>query len=170
MTRFTLSQPNQIRGDQLAAEIREDVTTTATPTVDDVVFYPPSEVLVVGVPEGDEPVVQGVVSAHVPQAFYFPEDYERQQAQYAGAALAYYKQGLGQLSAADKAYAILGRVFAIRDGADEGVVLGIVDRATAVAYITSKAEWQGLPASAKAWIGDELEALALVLQALLLVM
>lgn len=74
---FTLSSDNQIRGDQLEDEIRND---GASPnTVDtSVVFYPPLTAQIIGVEDGEEAAVQAVVTAHVPLYPYFPEDYEQQ--------------------------------------------------------------------------------------------
>lgn len=78
--------------------------------------------------------------------------------------------GLHGLSANDKGYAIYGRIFAFRNGANQTIIDGITNKATAQAYITGLAEWQALPAAAKNFLAKELEANAGLCTALLLVL
>lgn len=79
-------------------------------------------------------------------------------------------QGLQGLSAEDKSYAIACRIMAHKDGATQQTILSIVDRATAVAYITSKPEWTGATAATRALVGDVLEMVAGITQVLLVVL
>jgi len=78
--------------------------------------------------------------------------------------------GLSGLSTQDRSYAILARIMAFKDGATTQTILAITNRATAVAYVQSKAEWTNLTAAAKAWEGDLLETLAGIVQVMLLVL
>lgn len=78
--------------------------------------------------------------------------------------------GLHGLSAEDKSYAIACRIMAVKDGATQQTILGIVDRPTAVAYITSKPEWTGATVATRALVGDVLEMIAGITQVLLVVL
>lgn len=78
--------------------------------------------------------------------------------------------GLGALNAADKGFAIYGRIFAFRNGANQTVIDGITNKATAQAYITGLPEWQALPVASKAFFAKELEANAGLCTALLLIL
>lgn len=78
--------------------------------------------------------------------------------------------GLHGLSAEDKSYAIACRIMAQKDGADNATIMSIVDRPTAVAYITSKPEWTGATVATRALVGDVLEMVAGITQVLLLVL
>jgi len=73
-------------------------------------------------------------------------------------------RALRALPAEDAAYALMGRAMAYKDGANGATISGIVDRATAAAYITSKPEWSNLTAATKAWTTDSLDMLAYVFQ------
>lgn len=84
------------------------------------------------------------------------------------AAIQAHLDALVGLSAADKAYALMGRMFAVRDGASSAIINAIVDRASAVVYVTSKPTWTSLTSASKLWERDSLEMLALVFQVVLL--
>ncbi len=75
---------------------------------------------------------------------------------------------LAGLPADDKAYALMGRMFAVNDGASQAVISGIVDRNTAKAYVTAKPQWSNLTAASKIWEGQSLDMLAKVFQIMLL--
>lgn len=168
MAIFTLSEPDKIRGDQLRHEI--GIATGLEIDNDAISLIPPVELTIrMSMTAAEIAAVQAVIDAHEPDLLYFPADRERAQAIAAQGNLRQYLSGLRELSPADAAYALLGRSFAVNDGADNPIVMGIVDRGTAAAYITSKGEWNALPATAKQWETDELSALALVLQALIAV-
>jgi hypothetical protein len=78
--------------------------------------------------------------------------------------------GLQDLSSSDKGYAVYVRLMAWRDGADNPTILGIVDKASAVAYVTSKAEWANTPATVKPMLNDMMETNAALCQVLLLIL
>lgn len=83
--------------------------------------------------------------------------------------LAALMSGLEGLSAADKGYALYCRMFAKRNNATPEVLAAIVDRSSAVAYITGLAEWQNLPGAVKQFEAKKLEADAFLCTVLLLV-
>lgn len=78
--------------------------------------------------------------------------------------------GLDGLNAADKGYAVYGRIFAARNGATQQTIDGITNKATAQAYITGLTEWQNMTAASKAFFAKELEANAGLTMVLLLVL
>jgi hypothetical protein len=76
MAYFTLSSPNQIRGDQLADEILVATgVDLGTGIMQHIIFYEP---LTVEIPDGLiaglEAEIQAVVTAHVPDPLYFQWD------------------------------------------------------------------------------------------------
>jgi hypothetical protein len=164
---FNLTAGASFRGDQLADEI-EAATGIALDPVEDLSFYPKrNEVEIQAISDDPGGAVQAVVTAHTQDLQYFPADHEREQANTARTGVKQLAQGLHQLSPHDKAYAVLGRAFAFNDGADPQAILAIDSRAAATAYVTGKQEWADLGPAGKAWAVDELNAFALVLQALL---
>jgi hypothetical protein len=95
---------------------------------------------------------------------------ESNQANSAQSNLKSLMNGLQGLSASDKGYAIYCRLFAWRNGANQATLDAIIDRATAVAYITGLSEWQAMTAASKNFFAKELEANAALCQVLLLVL
>lgn len=95
---------------------------------------------------------------------------EANQALSAKTALKALTNGLHNLSANDKGYALYCRLLAWRDGATQQTINAIVDRPSAVAYITSKPEWINATAATRALLGDILEADAALCMVLLLVL
>jgi hypothetical protein len=95
---------------------------------------------------------------------------EATQAESARNALKALMNGLHGLSASDKGYALYCRLLASRDGASNATINGIVDRPTAVAYVTSKPEWTAATAATRNLIADILEADAALCMVLLLVL
>ncbi len=73
-------------------------------------------------------------------------------------------KALRALPAEDAAYALMGRAMAYRDGASGATIAGIVDRASAAAYLQSKPEWVNLTAASKAWMADLLDMQAYMFQ------
>lgn len=106
--------------------------------------------------------LQGIIDTHD------GTNYEGQQLASADASLAAILVGLEPLSAADAAYALMGRAMARKDGANQATIDGIVDRSTAAAYLTGKPEWVNLTAAAKAWLADQLDMEAVLFQAVIL--
>lgn len=78
--------------------------------------------------------------------------------------------GLHGLSAEEKGYAIYCRLLAYRNNANQQVIFGIVDRATAAAYVTSLPQWTSVPATSKPMLALMLETNAALTQVLLLVL
>lgn len=74
---------------------------------------------------------------------------------------------LSTLSAEDAAYAMMGRAMAVKDGASQVTISGIIDRSTASSYIQGKTEWINLPATAKAWLADQLDMEAMLFQTII---
>lgn len=95
---------------------------------------------------------------------------EAAQANTAKATLQNLMSGLHALSAQDKGYAVYGRIFAARNGANQATVDGITNKATAQAYITGLAEWQNMTAASRAFFAKELEANAGLCMVLMLVL
>jgi hypothetical protein len=73
--RFTLPVPNQIRGRQLLAEIKTALSVNNI----DYVFYPPSEVDVIGITAAQAATVTTVIANHVPNPTYFPDEQDASQ-------------------------------------------------------------------------------------------
>jgi hypothetical protein len=92
------------------------------------------------------------------------------QANSAKTALQNLMTGLEGLSAEDKGYAIYCRLMAYRNNATQQVIFGIVDRATAAAYVTSLPQWTNVPATSKPMMQLMLETNAALTQVLLLVL
>lgn len=113
--------------------------------------------------------VQTVIDAHNP-ANLTTQQQEVNQAATAGNVLKALMAGLHGLSAADKGYALYGRIFASRNGASQPTIDGITDKASAVAYITGLAQWQAMTAASRAFFAMELEANAGMCMVLLLVL
>jgi hypothetical protein len=112
---------------------------------------------------------QALVDAHDNAALMAAEQDAAQVAN-ANASMISLLSGLAQLTAEDAAYALMGRAMAHKDGASQAVIDGIVDRATAAAYLTGKTEWVNLPAAAKAWLADHLDMEAVLFQAVIIVL
>lgn|SRR5574341_468345 len=74
---------------------------------------------------------------------------------------------LSNLSAEDAAYALMGRAMALKDGASQITISGIIDRATAASYLQNKIEWINLPATAKSWLVDHLDMEAMLFQSII---
>lgn len=68
--------------------------------------------------------------------------------------------GLSGLSAQDKGYVVLGRIFAQNDGANNATIMAITTRAQATTYVTGRANWLAVPSAARPMLGDMLEAQA----------
>jgi hypothetical protein len=116
--------------------------------------------------EGNAAALQAVLDAHDPDALSTEQqDAANRAAQNQDLAVVLpHLKALRALPAEDAAYALMGRAMAYKDGASGEVINGIVDRATAAAYITSKDEWANLPATSKAWTADMLDMFAFILQ------
>jgi hypothetical protein len=95
---------------------------------------------------------------------------ETAQAVNAKTALQQLMTGLHGLSAEDKGYAIYCRLLAYRNNATQQVIFGIVDRATAAAYVTSLPQWTNVPATSKPMMALMLETNAALTQVLILVL
>jgi hypothetical protein len=95
---------------------------------------------------------------------------EASQASAAKTALKALMTGLHGLSANDKGYALYCRMMALRDGATQQTINNIVDRPSAVSYVTSKPEWTAATAATRALLADVLEADATMCMVLLLVL
>lgn len=162
---FELATP-AIRGDQLADEIYQAVGLELDPTVD-ILYRPLLEVEIIPVASDPAGEIQAVVDTHVPDQEYFTEDLEAQQADAARAAMYEYSRGLHGLTPHDRAYTIFGRAFAVNDGLTLPEVLAIDSKSAAQSYVSAKPEFQALAAAERAWVVDELNAIALVLQVLL---
>lgn len=78
--------------------------------------------------------------------------------------------GLGGLSVEDRSYAITARVMAYKDGATNGVILGISSKASAQAYVTSKPEWGTVPNTVRPMLIDMLETMAGMAQVIMLIL
>ena len=65
--------------------------------------------------------------------------------------------GLDELSARDATYVVLARRMALAAGANPDT---ITDRASAIAYVTGRADWAALPAAARTFLGDFIIAAA----------
>ena len=166
---FTLSSPDAIRGDQLTDEINNDSGNSITELDNDQLsFLGPVTVLIADgvVPDGEEDAVQDVVSAHVPTALYFEEDYDRAQAVSAEDNLRSIKQGLNRLDPEDLGYVLIGRSIAKANGASAAEIANIVDLQTARNYVMATAEWQALPSVAQDWFVLSLKAEAIRWQVL----
>jgi hypothetical protein len=161
---FTLSTSGQIRGNQLIDEIYQ---ATGVQIDEDRFLYRSPDQVEADVPADRIDDVQAVVTAHVPDPLYFISDHEHSQGISARDTMRQYAEGLHLLSPHDKAYAVLGRAFAANDGSDLPTILAIDSKASAQAYVASKPEFQALTPDGRAWVADELNAIALVLQTLL---
>lgn len=118
-------------------------------------FVTPMELTV-----SDEATIQGVIDAHD------PVDYVANQR---ASILTFAKpqfRALRALPPEDAGYALMARILAFNDGASGAVINGIVDRTTAADYVLAKPEWVNLPASAKAWLTDQLDMHAGIYQLL----
>lgn len=113
--------------------------------------------------------VQAVVNAHNP-ALLTTAQQETEQATNAKTALQQLMMGLHGLSAEDKGYAIYCRLLAHRNNASPQVIFGIVNRATAAAYVTSLPQWNNVPATSKPMLALMMETNAALTQVLLLVL
>ena len=72
---FTLPNPNEIHGHQLADEILQ---ATGIDVINRYSFIPPDRVKITGEDiEESAAAIQAVIDAHVPDPLYFPEDRER---------------------------------------------------------------------------------------------
>ena len=72
---FTLTNPNEIHGDQLVDEI---LIETGIDVSNRYSFCPPDKVKITGEDiEESAAAIQAVIDAHVPDPLYFPEDRER---------------------------------------------------------------------------------------------
>jgi hypothetical protein len=87
--------------------------------------------------------------------------------------------GLNGLPAGDAAYAAIGRAYAMKDGASQATIDGIVDRTTAATYVTGKAEWAALITATnlanmgsrvRAWEADTLDMFALLLEPIVILL
>ena len=84
--RFTLSQPNKIRGAQLLAEIKAALGTNSVVCT----AYPPNEVeIIMGADAQGKPIeptsqqaatITATIAAHTPNLAYFPEEQDAAQA------------------------------------------------------------------------------------------
>lgn len=117
----------------------------------------------------DEATIDSIIAAHNPNALTTAQQ-EATQADSARNALKALTNGLHGLSANDKGYALYCRLLAWRDGASNATINAIVDRPTAVAYVTSKPEWAAATAATRNLIADILEADAALCMVLLLVL
>lgn len=97
-----------------------------------------------------------------------PQDPEYLQQKNAKTGLKALFGGLGQLDPEDAAYAAYGRSWAIKNGETQEVIDGIVDRATAGAYITAQTEWQDLPVQAKQFMIDHIDAMMKIVQGIII--
>lgn len=113
--------------------------------------------------------LEAILTAHNP-ATLTTEQAEVAQADSAKTVLKTLMSGLHELSAEDKSYAIACRIMAAKDGATQQTIMAIVDRPTAVAYITSKPEWANATVATRNLVGDVLEMVAGITQVLLLVL
>jgi hypothetical protein len=113
--------------------------------------------------------IGAIVTAHNANTLTTAQQ-EATQAESARNALKALMNGLHGLSASDKGYALYCRLLASRDGASNATINGIVDRPTAVAYVTSKPEWTAATAATRNLIADILEADAALCMVLLLVL
>lgn len=113
--------------------------------------------------------LQVIVDVHN-AAILTTEQQETAQASSAQANLKTLMTGLHGLSAQDKGYALYCRLMAVGDGASNQVIMGIIDRPTAVAYVTAKPEWVAATAATRNLLADVLEADARLCQVLLLVL
>ena len=95
---------------------------------------------------------------------------ETTQADNAKTALQALMSGLHALSANDKGYAVYGRIFAARNGANLATIDGITNKATAQAYITGLSEWQAMTQASRNFFAKELEANAGLTMVLMLVL
>jgi hypothetical protein len=161
---FSLPQ-GQYNGGQLAEEINAATGLSLSPV--DVLLSPRRGEMWVDVSPDLVDDIQAVVDAYVYNPSGTIQQQEILQSIQASSNLRDAMAGLYGLSARDKAYALVGRAFAIADQAGAEIVQGIVDRDTAATYITSKSEWSNLSPEVKAWQADNLEALALLFQAVL---
>lgn len=93
-----------------------------------------------------------------------PSDPEFEQQQQVGTNLRGLFQGLRELPPEDAAYAAYGRGWAVKNGESQETILGIVDRATAGAYIMQQSEWQNLPPEAKQFMLDHIDSVMLMMQ------
>ena len=162
---FDLHNGGEWRGDQLADEINKAIGSSYD--VFDLSFFAEDLIVNIDIPEEQVEAVQAVVSSHAADLEYFTADLEKKQSRDARKSLKGSMVGLHGLSPRDKAYALLGRAFAIVDGQDSDTIRAIDDKAGAAAYITSKPEWNALPQVAKNWERDMLEAFALILQGMI---
>lgn len=112
---------------------------------------------------------QTVVDAHNPATLTNAQQ-ETTQANTARNQLKLLMMGLHGLSVEDKGYAVYCRLFAWRNGANQATLDGIINRATAAAYITSLPEWTNMTAASRAFMAKKLEADAALCQVLLLVL
>jgi hypothetical protein len=74
-----------------------------------------------------------------------------------------YAAGLQDLTEAEFGFALLGRLFAVANGASDAVIFAIVNKATAQTYITNLDQWGALQAAVRQWLSLELEVLAYVI-------
>lgn len=81
--KFTLSTPGQIRGDQLADEIYQATGVNLGSGIQaNIAFDPPDTVIIPdSLAIGHETEIQTVISAHLPDPLYLPEDVERADGQ-----------------------------------------------------------------------------------------
>ena len=116
--------------------------------------------------EANAAALQTVVNAHQPAALSTDQqDRAQRAAQHDDLAVVLpHLKALRALPAEDAAYALMGRAMAYRDGASGATISGIVDRASAAAYLQSKPEWINLTAASKAWMADMLDMQAYVFQ------
>lgn len=136
------------------------------PNILDFGFYPHED----GTPQNITQQIVETFFAQHDNAILTDNQKKNNQTEAAAANLLPHLDALINLPAADVGYAAMGRAMAFKDGASGVVINGIVDRATAAAYLTSKTEWINLPATSKAWVADELEMFAFLFQVLVLVL
>ena len=98
-----------------------------------------------------------------------PQDPEYAQQKNARTNLKGLFNGLRLLDPEDAAYAAYGRSWAKKNGESQEVIDGIVDRATAGAYITAQTEWQDLPTSAKQFMVNHIDAMMTIIQAVIII-
>lgn len=160
MVKFIKSYPETVNIDKLISDLRAQFPS---------IVQRETECEIHEVNVEDEVTIDAIIAAHDPQSLTTIQR-ETVQAATAKTTLQALMSGLHGLSAEDKSYAIACRIMAQKDGANNQVVIAIVDRATATAYVTSKPEWTGATAATRALVGDVLEMIAGITQMMLVVL
>lgn len=93
-----------------------------------------------------------------------PPDPAYEQQEQVGSNLRGLFTGLRELAPEDAAYAAYGRGWAVKNGEPQEIILAIVDRATAGAYIIAQTEWQNLPVESRQFHIDHIDAMMIMMQ------